>query len=599
MRTEVWAPNATDVRIHFGPPESRSVVPLTRAESEDRPGWWSGPDLEPGCDYAFEVDHLGPFPDPRSAWQPHGVHDFSRVFDAKAFEWTDDAWMGRDALGALFYEVHVGTFTEEGTFDAIHDPARTTLVDLLAAGVEMIELMPIAPFPGRYGWGYDGVSLYAVHEPYGGPIGLQRLVDALHTAGIGVCLDVVYNHLGPSGNYTAQFGPYFTDAHTSPWGDTINLDQEGSGEVRRYLVDHALRLYEDFHVDALRLDAVHELYDSSSRPFLAELSDAVASLSRRLKRPLSLIAESDQNDIRLVTPTAEGGLGMTAQWSDDVHHALHTYLTGERHGYYVDFGSIECLDKVYRNAFWHDGTYSTFRGKKWGRPVPATLDRHRFVVCAANHDQVGNRALGDRPSATLSPGAQAASLAFVLLSPFTPLLFMGEESGETRPFPFFSSHDDPDLEVAVREGRIREFASHGWEELYGRRISIPDPQDPATARSAILSRQKERSATRDALSRWYGEVRSLRALTLEPGAWTHYPVAVTEIAHRVLTLHGPVIVHANLSDQSAEFSTAPILAVFGEVSVTDGGLLLEPDSVVLVAPSALNAEKARVRALQG
>ncbi|WP_348523730.1 alpha-amylase family glycosyl hydrolase [Demequina litorisediminis] len=348
---------------------------------------------------------------------------------------------------------------------------------LRSIGVDVVELMPVAPFPGRHGWGYDGVSLYAVHEAYGGPEALQRFVDAAHRAGLAVCLDVVYNHLGPDGNYLSKFGPYFTDAHHTPWGWAVNLDQPSADGMRRYICDNALRWFEDFHIDCLRLDAVHELRDDSERHVLAQASDETAELSNRIGRPLSLVAESDLNDARMVTPTAEGGLGMTAQWNDDVHHALHAYLTGERHGYYVDFGSLETLDKVYREVFWHNGTHSPFRGKAWGAPVPPETDRRRFVVCASNHDQVGNRAIGDRPASSLSPGAQATSLAAILLSPFTPMLFMGEEYGETRPFMFFTDHDEP-LGSAVSEGRMSEFGGHGWEEPLRPRGAGPRPPGP-------------------------------------------------------------------------------------------------------------------------
>ena len=321
MKVRVWAPDAGSLACRIG----ADNVGMVR----DADGWWSGPDLPHGADYAFVVDGAGPFPDPRSAWQPLGVHGPSRAFETAAYAWGDVAWAGRDARGAVTYELHVGTFTQRGTLDE----AARELPELARFGVEVVLLMPIAPMPGERGWGYDGVSLYAVHEPYGGPAALRRFVDAAHAAGLAVALDVVYNHLGPDGNYLAQFGPYFTDAHHTPWGWAINLDQAGSHEVRRFLIDNALRWFRDFHVDALRLDAIHELHDDSQRHFLAELSDEVAALAAEVGRPLSLVAESDRNDPATVVSTAEGGLGMTAQWADDVHHALHAYLTVQKNAH--------------------------------------------------------------------------------------------------------------------------------------------------------------------------------------------------------------------------------------------------------------------------
>lgn len=387
----VWAPDASAVSLVL-----RSET-QKMAEADD--GWWKleVPEAGHGTDYAFSVDGSEPMPDPRSPWQPDGVHGFSRVFDTSLHDWSDGDWAGRDARGSVFYELHIGTFTPEGTLEA----AAGHLDYLVALGVEMVSLMPVAAFPGRHGWGYDGVDLYAVHESYGGPEALQRFVDQCHSVGLAVCLDVVYNHLGPSGNYLGSFGPYFTSRHTTPWGPAVNLDDTGSFEVRRWICDNALRWFREFHLDALRLDAVHALADDSPKHLLAQLSEETAALSASLGRPLGLVAESDLNDPRTVEPVAEGGLGMTAQWSDDFHHALHTLLTGERAGYYVDFGEPAVFAKTLREVFLHDGSYSTFRGKDWGRPVDP--GRHRggeFLVYTSNHDQVGNRALGDRPHLT-------------------------------------------------------------------------------------------------------------------------------------------------------------------------------------------------------
>lgn len=479
MLPRVWAPSASHVDLVLD--DGRHPMSI------DDGGWWSvDRDLPHGTDYAFAVDGGEPRPDPRSAWQPAGVHGPSRVYDAGSFGWTDDGWAGVDARGHVTYELHVGTFTSGGTLLSAIDH----LDDLASLGVDLVELLPVAPFSGVHGWGYDGVATFAVHEPYGGPAALQAFVDAAHARGLGVCLDVVHNHMGPSGNYLGEFGPYFTDDHQTPWGSAINLDGDGSPEVRRWVCDSALRWFRDFHVDALRLDAVHALIDHSDRHLLAQLSDEVAALSEALGRPLSLVAESDLNDPVSVTPTTEHGWGMTAQWDDDVHHAIHALVTGERHGYYGDFGSPEVLRKALTRVFVHDGGLSTFRGRDWGRPVPPGTDGHRFVVAASTHDQVGNRALGDRPSARLDPGRLAVEAALVLLSPFSPLLFMGEEWGTRTPWQFFTDHPETDLAAAVRDGRRREFGGHGWEVLYGGDIEVPDPQDPATFRGSVLTREE-------------------------------------------------------------------------------------------------------------
>ncbi len=499
MQARVWAPRARAVELVLGD-ERRS---MTRADDD----WWTADgDLAPGTDYAFAVDRGDPAPDPRSAWQPAGVHGPSRVFDASAHTWRDAGWSGVDVRGAVVYELHVGTFTPEGTLAA----AARRLEHLVSLGVDVVELMPLAAFNGEHGWGYDGVGLYSVHEPYGGPAALQEFVDAAHGLGLAVCLDVVHNHLGPSGNYLGVFGPYFTDAHQTPWGSAINLDGRGSHEVRRWICDSALRWFTDFHVDALRLDAVHALVDDSPVHLLAQLSDEVAALQEELGRPLSLVAETDLNDTVSLTPTSQGGWGMTAQWADDVHHAVHALVTGERHGYYVDFGTPEVLRTALTEVFVHAGTYSTFRGREWGRPVPPGTDGHRFVVFASDHDQVGNRALGDRPSERLDPGALAAEAALVLLSPFTPMLFMGEEWGARTPWMYFTDHPEPDLAQAVREGRRREFGGHGWTALYGGDVEVPDPQSPKTVERSRLDWTEPSREPHAELLDWYRELVALR-----------------------------------------------------------------------------------------
>lgn len=584
MLPRVWAPRAG--RVDLVLPVSGGTRPMTAQGG----GWWAGAeDLPHGTDYAFALDG-GPWrPDPRTAWQPHGVHAPSRVFDAARFPWSDAGWVGLDVRGHVTYELHVGTFTAGGTLDA----AAARLPDLVHLGVDLVELMPLAAFDGERGWGYDGVAPWSVHEAYGGPAALQRFVDAAHGLGLGVCLDVVHNHLGPSGNYLREFGPYFTSAHRTPWGDAVNLDGEGSDEVRRWICDSALRWLRDFHVDALRLDAVHALRDDSVPHLLAQLSDEVAALAHGLGRPLSLVAESDLNDLVSVAPTAEGGWGMTAQWADDVHHALHALLTGERHGYYADFGPVPVLRDALTRGFHLDGRYSVSRGGPWGRPVPPGTDGHRLVVCAQNHDQVGNRAAGDRPSAVLDAATLAAEAALVLLSPFTPLLFMGEEWGTRRPFPYVTDHRDPALAQAVREGRVAEFA-HLDD------VDVPDPQAPETFASAVLDRS-EVTGDHARLLEWYRSLLALRRDVPDLAAgdlsatrleWQG-PDAVDGPWRGVLVLHrGAAVLVANLTDGEASVALpdAPLdLALaWGSCAVEamPPRVVVGPDGVAVLVPAA-------------
>jgi maltooligosyltrehalose trehalohydrolase len=478
---EVWAPAAARVRLRAGGTDHE----LSAAEY----GWWRA-DLDGVTDYAYLLDDdPTPLPDPRSLRQPEGVHGPSRVYDHAAFRWSDAAWTGRALPGSVIYELHLGTFTPEGTFDAAID-RLDHLVDL---GVDLVELLPVNAFNGVHNWGYDGVCWYAVHEPYGGPDGMKRFVDACHNRGLGVIQDVVYNHLGPSGAYLPRFGPYLNDGRNT-WGQTVNVDGPDSDEVRRYIVDNALMWLRDYHVDGLRLDAVHALPDHRAIHWLEELGREVDVLSTQRARPLTLIAESDLNDPRLITPWDAGGYGLHAQWNDDVHHAVHTLLTGERHGYYGDFGSLECLATVLTGAFFHADTYSSFRRRHHGRPVDrVNTAGHRFVVCLQNHDQIGNRALGDRLA--LSPGLRKVGAALILASPFTPMLFMGEEWGAGTPWLFFTSHPEPELAAAVGAGRKAEFAEHGWGAA-----DVPDPQDPSTfARSKLDWSELDKPEHRDLL----------------------------------------------------------------------------------------------------
>jgi maltooligosyltrehalose trehalohydrolase len=463
---EVWVPEKT-VKLR--------IDGTDRDMERGDDGWWrlDVPEAGPGTDYAYVLpDHDSPLPDPRSAWQPAGVHGPSRVYDHSAFAWTDGPWTGRQLPGSVLYELHVGTFTPQGTFDA----AIERLDHLVELGVDLVELLPVNSFNGEYNWGYDGVCWYAPHEAYGGPDGLKRFVDAAHRKGIGVVLDVVYNHFGPSGAYAPMFAPYLSAAGANPWGDSVNLDGPLSEDVRRYIIDSVLSWLRDYHIDGLRLDAVHALVDHNATHLLEQMAIEVESLSTHLNRPLSLIAESDLNDAKLITPREANGYGLQAQWDDDVHHVLHAMLTGERQGYYGDFGSLESLETVLTGAFFHAGTWSSFRRRRHGRPVDrARVPGHRFVAYLQNHDQIGNRAIGDRLSATLSPGRLKIGATLLFTSPFTPMLFMGEEWAASNPWQFFTSHPEPELAAAVQNGRRREFASHGWAEA-----DVPDPQDPAT-----------------------------------------------------------------------------------------------------------------------
>ena len=544
-RVPVWAPAAQTVELHL-PSQDRLVgmIPVPG-------GWWTAPfDLEPGTDYAFRVDGSPNRPDPRSALQPDGVHGPSRTVDPDTWRWTDQNWAGKDLRGSVIYELHVGTFTPEGTLDA----AASRLGHLVDLGVDIVEFMPLAAFPGKAGWGYDGVGLWAVHEAYGGPDALARFVNAAHNAGIGVCLDVVYNHLGPSGNYLSVFGPYFTPAHHTPWGEAVNYDHDGSQQVRAFVIDSALRWMRDFHIDALRLDAIHEIKDDAAaaatpqRHVLAELSDAVAALSIELGRPLSLVAEADLNDVGVITPTSEEppakapSLGMTAQWADDVHHALHARLTGEDQGYYGDFAEVGAWAKAYGRAFLHNGTWSTFRERNWGAPVPEDTDPRRFVVFGSDHDQVGNRAVGDRPSAILDDAALAATAALVLLSPYTPMLFMGEEWGTRTPFQFFTDHEEDDLARSVSEGRVREFAGFGWDA-----DEIPDPQAAATVEASRLRWSELDEAEHARMLAWYQALTTLRR-NLDWSQRTAWP-QVDEIDDVLMVTYDDIVVAANLSGQ--------------------------------------------------
>ncbi|WP_228988915.1 malto-oligosyltrehalose trehalohydrolase [Streptomyces sp. DH8] len=584
MRFEVWAPEADAVVLEAADVRS----PMER--DPGREGWWTAEaECSDGDRYGFRVDGGPLLPDPRSRRQPDGPDGPSAVVDQAAYTWRN-AWKGRRLNRAVLYELHVGTYTPEGTFDA----AAARLGHLAELGVTHVSLMPVCPFPGVNGWGYEGVSLWAVHEPYGGPEGLKRFVDTAHGLGLGVVLDVVHNHLGPSGNHLPAFGPYFTDTHHTPWGAAVNLDAPGSDEVRAFLLGSALAWLRDYRLDGLRLDAVHALADTRALTFLEELSAAVDALAVEVGRPLGLIAESDLCDPRTTTPRPAGGLGLHAQWNDDFHHALHTALTGESQGYYADFARapLAALAKTVTSAFFHDGTFSSFRGRTHGRPVDVSrTPAHRFVGYAQTHDQIGNRALGDRLASALSPGLQACAAALVLTGPFTPMLFMGEEWGARTPWQFFTDHTDPELAEAVRNGRRREFGAHGWAEE-----EIPDPQDPATRDRSCLDWTESEREPHARLLAWYRELIALRRSLpdLHDPDLASVKTAFDEDARWFAYRRGDLRVVVNLAGEPAAIplghgrhrrSGGRVLAAWEPVEAPgpDGVLRLPPESCVVLA----------------
>lgn len=495
---KLWAPSASSLSMRMGDGSDVAMLPLGS-------GWYEpARTLLPGERYGFMVDGDGPFPDPRSLSLPDGVHGLSRVVDPAIFGRKARGGGGRVVLGGVIYELHVGTFTSEGTLDA----AIGHLDDLMNLGVDTVELMPLASFAGSHGWGYDGVAPWSVHEAYGDQEALVRFVDAAHERGLGVVLDVVHNHLGPEGSYVSRFGPYHTSKHQTPWGDGLNFDDEGSREVRDFFIGAARHFLVEVGVDGLRLDAVHAIADDSPVHFLAELSIVKGGWEAETGRTMTLIAESDLNRASMVMPvgTTPDAKGMDAQWADDVHHALHAFFGRDTSGYYVDFGDARVLAKALTQVFVHDGGFSTFRERDWGAPVePASpyYDGHSFVAFLQDHDQIGNRAVGDRFAQHAGASDQAAAAALYLLSAYTPMLFMGEEWAASSPFPFFCDLG-AELGPLVTEGRAREFAAMGWSE------PTPDPQSDATLRSAVLRWDERAHGGHGRMLAWYAELIDLR-----------------------------------------------------------------------------------------
>jgi maltooligosyltrehalose trehalohydrolase len=554
MTFSVWAPRAGAVSVQVNGEAYRMTLGIH--------GWWATDvaSAEHGTDYAFLLDDdLKPYPDPRSAWQPDGVHGLSRVLDHSRHTWHDEAFEPTPLSEAIIYELHIGTFTSEGTFDA----AAAKLQMLQELGITHVELMPVNSFPGRWGWGYDGVALFAPQETYGGPEALKNFIDACHSLGLSVLLDVVYNHFGPDGNYTGRFGPYITENHHTPWGGAVNLEDTGSHEVRRFFCDNALMWLRDYHFDGLRLDAVHSLIDRSAIHFLEQLSTEVDELSVRLGKRLVLIAESDLNDPRIVTPRISkeqptiGGYGIDAQWSDDFHHALFAFLTGEQQSYYHDFGSLEQLAKSLTSVYVYDGLYSEYRGRNHGRPVE-NLDAHRFLGYIQDHDQVGNRAFGDRLHQEVGIKAAKLAAALVITAPFVPMLFQGEEFAADSPFLYFADHQDPELARSVSEGRRREHAADGaWQ-------SIPDPEAPDTFERSKLNWAERESAPHTEMLEWYKSLIQLRHShsCLRDERLDHTKVRFDSEARWLIMGRGPLHMYFNFaSDKPAQ------LTVLGEASV--------------------------------
>jgi maltooligosyltrehalose trehalohydrolase len=557
-------------------------------------GWWSVSieDAGPGTDYGFVLDDdPKAWPDPRSEWQPHGVHGASRVYDQAAFVWSDEGWQAPPLERAVIYELHIGTFTPQGTFDS----AIERLDYLVWLGITHVELMPVAAFPGQRGWGYDGAALFAVYEGYGGPDGLKRLVDACHARGLAVLLDVVYNHFGPVGNYSGKFGPYITGTHHTPWGGAVNFEGWGSDEVRRFFCDNALMWMRDYHIDGLRLDAVHAFVDRSAVHFLEQLSDEVKDLSAKLGRRLVLIAESDLNDPRVVKPKELGGYGMDAQWSDDFHHALFTVLQREGSGdkgYYVDFGTMAKLAKALTKVFVQDGTtYSKYRGRSHGRSVEG-LSPHKFLGFIQNHDQVGNRAVGDRIDQVVGMDRAKVAAGLVLTAPFIPMIFQGEEFAASTPFLYFADHEDPEMARAVKEGRRGEFAAFGWNPL-----DIPDPEAVETFLRSKLNWDEVHEGVHEEMLEWYRRLIELRrgSASLNNGDPGQTKVRFDEERRWLMMERGAVTVVCNLGGERMMFENPKLISLVmasrADVKRTRSAVVVPPDTLAILSSEKRPTEK--------
>lgn len=579
----IWAPAAKTMSVTV----SDALLPMP---GPDEQGWWClrVDGAGPGTDYGFKVNgEDGVYPDPRSLWQPRGVHGLSRVYDQAAFAWSDHRFQPAPLSSALIYELHIGTFTPEGTLDA----AIGKLDYLRSVGVTHVELMPVAAFAGNHGWGYDGVALFAVHEPYGGPDALKRFVDAAHGKGLAVLLDVVYNHFGPSGNYTGKYGPYLIDAHHTPWGGAVNLEGPWSHQVRRFFCDNALMWMGDFHIDGLRLDAVHAYVDRSAVHFLEQLAVETKLLESALGQSKVLIAESDSNDPRIVTAHEAGGFGIDAQWSDDFHHALFAVLyQGRGEGYYADFGALAQLAKALERTFVYDDIYSPYRKRLHGK-APRGLSQHRFLGYIQNHDQVGNRAVGERLQESVGFERAMVAAAIVLMGPFVPMLFQGEEWAASSPFQYFADHEDPQLARAVSEGRKREFQEFGWAP-----DSIPDPEKRDTFLRSKLNWNEINKGQHARMRDWYRDLIRLRRSTpsLNNGEPGNAQATFNEADRWLILQRGEIRVYCNLGRADlhlpVEKGSTLILASQAGIEIRDSAVVLPPDSVAIVQGQGISGK---------
>jgi maltooligosyltrehalose trehalohydrolase len=577
-RFEIWAPIVKSIAVRVG----ETSYPMVGPDDE---GWWHV-DVDSagtGSDYGFLVnDGPTPYPDPRSQWQPNGVHGLSRVYDQGQFGWSDQRFRASPLSSAIIYELHVGTFTAGGTFDT----AIEKLDYLHELGVTHVELMPVASFPGERGWGYDGVALFSVQESYGGPDALKRFVDAAHHHGLAVLLDVVYNHFGPAGNYTGKYGPYLTDSHKTPWGGAVNLEEAGSHQVRRFFFDNALMWMRDYHIDGLRIDAVHSFIDRSAIHFLEQLAIETETLGATLGRTLVLIAESDLNDPRIVASRESCGYGLDAQWSDDFHHALATVLSREEpSGYYADFGTLGHLAKAIEETFIYDGIFSKFRNRVHGRPVRG-LSQHRFIGFIQNHDQVGNRAVGDRITEFFGVDRAKIAAAFVLLGPFIPMVFQGEEWAASTPFQYFADHD-PELARLVTEGRKREFAAFGWNPSI-----LPDPEKQETFLRSKLKWDEVSEPGHEQMLEWYRQLIRLRRCTpsLNYGEPGNASVKFSEEQKWLCMRRGSILVACNIAAGEQSLLVGEkyeiLIASKSEIHLDGTNVKLPPDSVAILRVDA-------------
>lgn len=586
---EVWAPKPQKVELYLKETlDGRAETRTLPMQIQDVEGVWAVEmeNARPGLKYGYLLDGEGPYPDPCSAWQPDGVHSLSRYVNHALFAWSDNNFQAGPLASAVIYELHIGTFTPEGTFDA----AILKLDYLKELGITHLELLPVSEFPGRWGWGYDGVDIFAPENAYGGPEGLKRLVDACHARGLAVILDVVYNHVGPSGNYLDKFGPFHSDLHNTAWGQAMNFDGPGSDGVRQFFIENARMWLRDYHLDGLRLDAVHAIVDNSAMHFLEELSESIRELEIEVGRHLVLIAESDLNDPRVVTRCELGGYGIDAQWSDDFHHALHVLLTGEQSGYYADYTPWDDLCKVMDDVFVYNGEYSPSRQRRHGRRV-GTLPGYKFLGYIQNHDQVGNRAQGERISHLVGVEKAKIAAALVLTAPFVPMLFMGEEWAASTPFQYFSDHEEENLAKAVSEGRRNEFSAFGWKPE-----EVPDPQQEETYLRSKLNWMEQFEEPHASMLAWYRQLIALRRKLpiLMNGDIEHCTVTDDPDGGWLILHRGPIRIACNLGEKNIRipYKTAacsePILVSDPRAQLGKNRLELPPYGVMIFEDKADN-----------